>query len=550
MYHGPELPPVEITPAGEITVASVYERYKSFHARGYTSHHWSFTPPSVAELLKAQTTFLSATDKPATFVKVDDGLHYCTVKVSRERVEKIWIPARATPLIVRLMITAHASAAGHRGISSTLDNLSQFHWPSMEEHVKEFCRSCLLCHCTKGGRVIPRPLGHQLVPTEPNEIIQFDWMYMLPNKNNALHDYVYLLVIKDVYSRFVELYPSAHADALNTAIALQRWFSRYGVVKKWISDQGSHFINNLMMELASMLGVDHHPVVAYSPWANGGVERANKEILLLIRALLVDAGAPPDQWPYFLAPLQDILVSQNQDGLSKNCARKVFLNLERSNPVTSFFHPVLKKSLPIDVSKYADRIDAVTDAVAKMNDEVDEARAKRNAINKRYHDQRAVVINFDIGDYVLHANTYKVNYPKLSVVWKGPYRIIDRVHPWVFEIQDILTPKKKIPVVHATRLKYYSDQFLDLDDILEESRANQDLCDMKVEAIVGHRYVKATLLYSFDVKWFGFSELENSWETASYLLSISPDILIAYVDSLPAGRHKKTLLDLIAQYDA
>ena len=398
--------------------------------------------------------------------------------------------------------------------------------------------------------MIPRPLGHQVCGKKPNDVIQFDWCYILPKNSNALHDYVYLLVIKDTYSRFVEFFPSAHADALSTATALQLWFGRYGVCQRWISDQGSHFINHVMTELANKLGIDHHPVVAYSPWANGGVERLNKELLLLLRALLVDAGSLPEEWPYFLSPLQDILVSQNQEGLSGHCPRKIFMNMDRSNPVSVFFNPVMEKTLPMDASKYKAQIATVSDAIAKMNNKVDDARAKRSATNKRYHNKRAVLINFDIGDYVLHANTYKMNHLKLSVVWKGPYRIINRVSDWVFEIQDILYPKVKIPVAHATRLKYYSDQYLDLDDILLESRANQNLCDMQVEKIVDHSYDSKAKLYTFTVKWLGFNNIENTVEPTSNVIMICPDLLKAYVESMSSGRVKKVLTKLIDLYSA
>ena len=151
IYHGPAHPPVEVNLTGNVSVTSVYDRYKTFHARGYTPHHWSFTPPAMTELHKAQTAFLSEEDKPATIIK-GDGLHYRRVKTAKKMVEKIWIPNQATQLIVRLMITAHTSAAGHRGVTSTMDNLSKFYWDNMKRHIETFVKSCLLCSCVKGGK--------------------------------------------------------------------------------------------------------------------------------------------------------------------------------------------------------------------------------------------------------------------------------------------------------------------------------------------------------------------------------------------------------------
>ena len=139
---------------------------------------------------------------------------------------------------------------------------------------------------------------------------------------------------------------------------------------------------------------------------------------------------------------------------------------------------------------------------------------------------------------------------KLSVVWKGPFRIIDRVSPWVFEIQDLMTPLKKIQVVHACRLKYYSDQYLNKDDILIESRVNQDLSDLKVESILAHTYDPKTKQYAFTVKWFGFNEIENTNEPASNLVMICPDILMDYITNLSSSQEKENLLHLLEQYNA
>jgi len=45
-----------------------------------------------------------------------------------------------------------------------------------------------------------------------------------------------------------------------------------------------------------MAGVEHKFTTAYVPWSNGSVERANKEVLRVCRALSSDMRMSPDHW--------------------------------------------------------------------------------------------------------------------------------------------------------------------------------------------------------------------------------------------------------------
>ena len=80
-------------------------------------------------------------------------------------------------------------------------------------------------------------------------------------------------------THFVELVPCASANAQSVVNALLEWFSRFGVVYIWVSDQGSHFKNAVVKDLNDRLQAQHHFTLPYCPWANGTVERVNRDIL-------------------------------------------------------------------------------------------------------------------------------------------------------------------------------------------------------------------------------------------------------------------------------
>ena len=119
--------------------------------------------------------------------------------------------------------------------------------------------------------------------------------------------FTYLLVLKDDFSKFVELIPSNTADAEVVVESLLNWFSRFGVVPIWVSDQGTHFKNTVMKELARRMKCKHHFTPVYSPWANGSIERMNKELLRVLRALLLENRLEEVSWPYLLPAVQSTL---------------------------------------------------------------------------------------------------------------------------------------------------------------------------------------------------------------------------------------------------
>ena len=195
----------------------------------------------------------------------------------------------------------------------------------------------------KGGRVVPRPLGHQICGTKPKEIIAFDYTFISRVLQGSRHNFVYVFVIKDTYSNFLDFTPCESADAVSAATALINWFCRYGPCYRWISDQGSHFKNKVIAEIARRMSLrEHHFTTARCPWPNGSVERANRDLFAVLRLILAELGLPFYEWPYILGKILDILVSAVSATLGGYCPRQMFMNLPPSNPLDTLLLPPLE----------------------------------------------------------------------------------------------------------------------------------------------------------------------------------------------------------------
>eukprot|EP00918_Siedleckia_nematoides_P008033 GHVU01017450.1.p1 GENE.GHVU01017450.1~~GHVU01017450.1.p1 ORF type:complete len:230 (-),score=35.15 GHVU01017450.1:111-800(-) len=60
------------------------------------------------------------------------------------------------------------------------------------------------------------------------------------------------------------------------------------------------------------------------------------------------------------------------------------------------------------------------------------------------------------GDFILVARISHKKGEKISVRWRGPYKITKPISQWVYEVQELGTESRMR--VHATRLKYYCEK--------------------------------------------------------------------------------------------
>ncbi len=83
----------------------------------------------------------------------------------------------------------------------------------------------------------------------------------------------YILVIVDTFTRWVELFPTPDATAASAAQALLQHFGRFGAPHQLRSDNGPHFIADLIREFLFLIGTQYCLTLAYSKQENSIVER-------------------------------------------------------------------------------------------------------------------------------------------------------------------------------------------------------------------------------------------------------------------------------------
>ncbi|ETP27948.1 hypothetical protein F442_22767 [Phytophthora nicotianae P10297] len=161
-----------------------------------------------------------------------------------------------------------------------------------------------------------------------------------------------------------------------------------------------------------------------------------------------------------------------------------------------------------------------------MHAEVTDKKERRRLYQQS--EKKGQLCNFTVGDYVLWSRVdSRLTGGKLLVRWVGPFRVTE-ARPYSFMVQHLLNGKEY--EVHESRLKFFEDSSLNVNEELVEHVANQGIV-LGVEAIVGHRVNPDTSKKELLVSWSGLEAIESSWEPMEVMLHDVPAKVQLYAES-------------------
>ena len=200
------------------------------------------------------------------------------------------------PQKLRLCVlqTAHDGImSGHFGIRKTTDKiLSKFYWPGLRSDVRNYCKSCDTCQKTfPKGRVSKFPLGKMPLIDTPFSRVAIDLIGPIHPPSDEGHRFV--LTVVDYATRYPEAVARKRIDTESVAEALIEIYSRVGIPREVLSDQGKHFTSDLMKEVSRLLSVRQLTTTPYHPSCNGLVERFNGTLKSMLRKCCEEQ---PRQW--------------------------------------------------------------------------------------------------------------------------------------------------------------------------------------------------------------------------------------------------------------
>src|SRR6185369_3619820 len=185
--------------------------------------------------------------------------------------------------------------AGHFGTAKTMGKLKlQYYWPKMYDEVKRYIQSCHVCQMQ--GRQQRNNELNPIVPTGPWERVGIDFVGPLPLTSQGNR---YIITAVDYFTRWPEARAVPQASAQQAAkFIYEEIICRHGIVDVIHSDQGTHFVNELINQLVRKFDMKHHKITAYHPQANGLVERFNGTL----KQTLAKIAQGTNDWDDFIAP--------------------------------------------------------------------------------------------------------------------------------------------------------------------------------------------------------------------------------------------------------
>eukprot|EP00924_Labyrinthula_sp_SR-Ha-C_P006631 snap_masked-scaffold_29-processed-gene-0.14-mRNA-1 protein AED:0.75 eAED:0.75 QI:0/-1/0/1/-1/1/1/0/206 len=163
-------------------------------------------------------------------------------------------------MVERFIITAH-NTSGHGSVDEVLRILEHFFFVGVPKNKQKILaqtlkRWCL--HCDKDVKMIRRPLGETYHPVE-GEVV----LYMVFLKIKDSH----LLVILEDISRNILLAEDPSPCAAVVVKALVTWRGLIGLpaIFTLVSDNGSHFNNEVLRQFESRFPSEHKFSIVYSP---------------------------------------------------------------------------------------------------------------------------------------------------------------------------------------------------------------------------------------------------------------------------------------------
>eukprot|EP00253_Pinus_taeda_P023091 PITA_23091 len=149
-----------------------------------------------------------------------------------------------------------------------------YYWPSLFKDAKQYVRRCDSC------QRVGRPTLSNEMPLQPLVLIEpFEkWaLDFVGTINPPSRQKKYILVCTDYVTKWVEAKALSFATENSVVQFLfDDIFTRFGVPREIVTDQGSQFTSNLMEKLMEEYKIKHRKSTPYHPQANGQVESTNK----------------------------------------------------------------------------------------------------------------------------------------------------------------------------------------------------------------------------------------------------------------------------------
>ena len=345
---------------------------------------------------------------------------------------------------------------GHLGeLKTFLKVRKRFFWPNCERTVRKYVKNCEKCQLNKEEKQLTKGL---MKPMEINEIFECVGVDILGPITRTSKGNEYIIIMIDLFSKWLET--KAVKNTQSETIA--KWFCyeiipRHGAIKRILTDNASYFTSEFTEMVFELTSSKHVTSTAYAPQTNGNAERACAVVKNMLKMYVNDTLTNWDQY------LPIITFTYNTSIHKTTRFSPFFLLYNREAPLPLDIQWKIPKDFKFG-NKYKQSFEDCRELVKFRISE-----SQNN--NKDLYDRRHRDVQFEVGDLVsLYTPYTQTGLSKKFLPQRiGPFKIIEKLSPLNYTIEDVKNPEIK-ETVHIRRLNKWNHEIIpEIDD----SESNQ-----------------------------------------------------------------------------
>ena len=385
----------------------------------------------------------------------------------------------------QMQIVLEEHLISHLATNSLFDALTVkgHSWDGLKEDCEKVYKSCVAC---QKNTIVKKGYNPQqsITANYPMEAVAIDTMGPYPASDDTYH---FILIVVDVFSRFVWLMPLKSKCAPVIAKKLFKLFVNFGHPKIIQSDNGTEFINDIIDHLRLLFSWEHRRSTPYYPQSNGIAERSVGETKDLLRKRM---ELNPINW--------HLLIPSVQFGLNAKIH-----SLHHSSPFAVMFTRPINEFKQFNSSATIEPTQAEIEKRYQLANNIifpalsERAAATIEKRNQRWNKRHNLTIDLKIDAIVM----VKVITPtSLQSPYVGPFKIVRQNRAGNFILRDgnnNILPRPFTP----SRLKV----------VISDTLSNRFF----VEQIVDHRRNEDGTIH-FKTRWLGYPESSDTWEPSEH----------------------------------
>ena len=296
-----------------------------------------------------------------------------------------------------LRVAHEGIMSGHQGVNKTADRLSREFWfPGIGAEIARYCRSCDICQRTIAkGRVPKAELGVMPIIDTPFDRVAVDLIGPIEPMSERGHRYI--LTVVDFATRYPEAVALKNITTETVAEALVEIYSRVGIPKEVLSDQGSQFVSSMMKEVSRILSVKQLVTSPYHPMCNGLCEKFNGTLKAMLKKV---CSEKPKDWDRYIAAILFAYRGVKQESLGFAPFELLYGRTVRG-PISILKELWTKEEVEPEVKT---TYEYVVDLRNRLKETCELAQVElRKAQNRqrKYYNRKAVKREFKVGSKVL-----------------------------------------------------------------------------------------------------------------------------------------------------